>query len=689
MALLVLAYGFALPWSARAADDLQTLSVVEVTESPENVVGATDSASQGVIPRKAVEADVTYEPGELLETVPGLDVTQHSGEGKANQYFLRGVNLDHGTDIRITVDDVDVNARTHAHGHGYADLNFLMPELISGIAYKKGPYYADEGDFSTVGAIHIGYVDTLEKGIAKVTVGQDNYERVFLADSSKLGMGNLLYGFEVVHDDGPWKVDQDFRKLNGVLRYSLIQGQDSLHIEAMAYGSEGTATNQIPRRAVEEGLIGLYGSLNPFDGEVDARYSLSGSWQHTGDNSVTKANAYVIVSRLNLWSDFTFFLTDPVHGDQFEQIDRRVTEAANFSHSWLTNWGGRQVQNTVGLQLQNDTIGVGLDNTEDRHFLSTIRSDHVVETSAALYFQNSIQWLEKFRTEEGGRTDFYWFDVTSNNPANSGIASAHMTNPKFSAIFGPWDKTEYFINAGGGFHSNDARGTTITEPPTSGPGANIPAQKVTPLVRTEGYEVGARTSIIPGLQSSLALYRMDFASELVFDGDAGSTTPGRASRRDGFELTNVYTPAPWPWLSIRAEFADVEARYTAMGVNPTVVANHIPGAVEGVGAFSVAVNNLGAWFGSLQLRYKGPYPLIEDNTERAPSTTLVNGRLGYKITKSFAVTLDGINLTNSKAANIAYYYASRLQGEPAAGVNDVHFHPVEPITFRLGFMYYF
>jgi hypothetical protein len=688
MAVVALIYGLSLPRTGWAAD-IRTLGVVEVAESRENVVGAADSASEGVIPRKAVEADIAYEPGELLETVPGLDVTQHSGEGKANQYFLRGVNLDHGTDLRVTLDDMLVNERTHAHGQGYADLNFLIPELVSGIEYRKGPYYADEGDFSTVGAIHIGYVDTLERGIAKATVGQDGYVRTLFADSSKLGMGTLLYGLEYVHDDGPWKVPEGFKKFNSLFRYSLIEGQNSFHIDAMAYGSEGTATNQIPQRAVAEGLIGRFGSLNPTDGEVDARYSLSGSWQHTGDSSVTKANAYVIASRLNLWSDFTYYLNNPVNGDQFEQIDRRVTEAVNVSHSWLTNWGGHAVQNTVGFQSQNDTIGIGLDNTEDRHFLSVVRSDHVIEASAALYIQNSVQWLDKFRTEEGARTDFYRFDVNSSNPANSGTTNAHVTNPKLSMIFGPWDKTEYFINAGGGFHSNDARGTTITEPPTSGPDANLPAQKVTPLVRTKGYEIGARTSIIPGLQSTLSLYQMDFASELVFDGDAGSTTPGRPSRRDGVELTNVYTPAPWPWLSLRAEYAYVEARYTAPGTNPTILADHIPGAVEGVGAFSAVVNDLGPWFGSLQLRYKGPYPLIENNTERAPSTTLLNGRLGYKITRNLVATLEGINLTNSKASNIAYYYPSRLPGEPAAGVNNVHFHPVAPLTFRLGVAYYF
>ena len=212
MDLLVFVCILMVAWRACAAD-IQTLGVVEVTDSAENVAGAADSASEGAIPRKAVEAEVAYAPGQVLEDVPGLSVTQHSGEGKANQYFLRGVNLDHGTDLRVTVDGMLVNERSHAHGQGYADLNFLIPELIGSIGYRKGPYYADEGDFSTVGAIHVGYVDTLERGIAKVTVGQDGYERALLADSSKLGMGTLLYGLEYVHNNGPWTIPRKLPKI--------------------------------------------------------------------------------------------------------------------------------------------------------------------------------------------------------------------------------------------------------------------------------------------------------------------------------------------------------------------------------------------------------------------------------------------------------------------------------------------
>jgi hypothetical protein len=669
------------------AGGIQTLDVVEVTDTTENLIGSADSANEGTVLQKQIEARPAYRIGELLEVTPGLIVSQHSGEGKANQYYLRGINLDHGTDLRITVDGMLVNERTHGHGQGYSDLNFMIPELISSIQYRKGPYYASEGDFASAGAVDINYVNTLPQGIASVTIGQDNYERALFADSVKLGPGNLLFAFEGVHNDGPWVNPEDFRKYSGVLRYSVGDALNGFNITAMGYKSLDTATNQIARRAVDEGLISRFGTLDPSDAVDASRYSLSAAWQRTADNSVTKANAYIIGNHLALFSNFTYFLNDPVNGDQFEQSDRRVTTGLNASQTWISRWGGHEVENTVGMQLQNDNIFVGLDNTQDRQVLSVVRFDHVVESSAGVYFQNSFRWSEIFRTVAGIRGDFYRFKVDSNNPANSGTADASIASPKLSLIFGPWAKTEYFINVGEGFHSNDARGTTITQVPGTGVDANLPAQKVTPLVRSKGYEIGARTAIIPGLQSSLTFFQLNFASELVFVGDAGTTEAGRPSRRQGFEFANFYKPTPW--LTIDADFAYTVARFTAPDPDPAVQGNHIPGAVEGVGSLSVAVDNVGPYFGSLQLRYFGPRPLIEDNSERSKSSTTLNGRIGYKFSKNLLAYLEGFNLFDSKVSNIDYFYTSRLPGEPAEGVADIHFKPMEPLTLRLSVVYYF
>jgi len=669
------------------AGGIQTLDVVEVTDSTENLIGTADSANEGTVLQEQIEARPAYRIGEKLEVVPGLIVSQHSGEAKANQYYLRGMNLDHGTDLMTTVDGMLVNERTHAHGQGYTDLNFMIPELIGSLQYRKGPYYAAYGDFASAGVVDINYVNTLPEGIASATVGQHNYERALLADSVKLGPGNLLFAFEGVHSDGPWVNPEEFRKYNGVLRYSVGDAQNGFNITAMGYKSLDTATNQIAQRAVDEGLVSRFGTLDPTDAVDALRYSLSGAWQRTADNSITKANAYVIVNHLALFSNFTYFLNDPVNGDQFEQSDRRVTTALNASQTWLSKWGGHEVENTVGIQLQNDNIFVGLNNTSDRQVLSVVRYDHVVESSAGVYFENHFQWFEKFRTVAGIRGDFYRFKVNSDNPANSGTENASIASPKLNLIFGPWAKTECFINAGEGFHSNDARGTTITVVPGTGVDANLPAQKVTPLVRSKGFEVGARTAIIPGLQSSLTFFQLKFDSELVFAGDAGTTEAGRPSRRRGFEFANFYKPTPW--LTIDADFAYTVARFTAPDPDPTVQGDHIPGAPEGVGSLSVTVDNLGPWFGSLQLRYFGPRPLIENNSERSKSSTTLNGRIGYKFSKHLLAYLEGFNLFDSKVSNIDYFYTSRLPGEPAEGVADIHFKPMEPLTLRLSVVYYF
>lgn len=679
--LLFLTAGIA---SAVFAEDIQTLDVVEVVDSAENVVGTADSANEGTVLKKQLDARTVYRPGGLLEIMPGLIVTQHSGEGKAGQYYLRGFNLDHGTDLRITVDGMLVNQRTHGHGQGWADLNFLIPELVGSMQYKKGPYYAEDGDFASAGATNLNYVNTLKQGIAVATAGQNGYSRALLADSSGIGNGSLLYALEYLHYDGPWTSPEDFLKLNGVLRYSIGSEENGFNITAMAYKSEGNATNQIARRAVDSGLISRFDSLDPSDGAETSRYSLSSSWQRAGGSSVTKANIYMIAHELDLYANVTYFMDDPVNGDQFKQSDRRVMTGFNTSHVWLTNWGGHEAENTIGIQLQNDNIFVGLDKTKQRRTLSVVRFDHVVESSAGIYFQNSLRWTEKFRTVAGLRSDFYQARVDSDNSANSGMLSDSITNPKLSIILGPWIQTEFFINMGGGFHSNDVRGTTITTTPGAGVGANLPAKKSPLLVRSRGYELGARTAAVSGLQSSLALYVLDFDSELVFIGDAGTTSPGRPSRRIGFEFANYYTPTAW--LTIDADISYAQARFTA--ADPAVSGYHIPGAVEGVASLSAAVDNLGPYFGSLQLRYFGPRALIEDNSVRSKATTSLNGRIGYKLEKNLALALEGFNLLDNRASAIDYYYESQLKGE-AEPVADIHFHPIEPRSFRLNVVYYF
>ncbi|HZX25887.1 MAG TPA: TonB-dependent receptor, partial [Telluria sp.] len=466
------------------------LATVLVSASPFGALGASDSASVGTVTRAELEARTVYRPAELLETTPGLIVSQHSGEGKANQFYLRGFNLDHGTDLRTTVDGMLVNQRSHAHGQGWTDLNFLMPELSVRMEYKKGPYFASEGDFASAGAVSVVYADVLSKGIASGTVGGDGYRRAVLADSPKLGSGHLLYALELEHNDGPFRYPEDFRKINGVLRYSEGGSALGYNVTAMAYHGSWNSTDQIPRRAIGSTIVrDRFDTIDPTDGGASHRYSLSGAWHRAADGGVAKANAYVIDNRLELFSNFTYFLDDPLNGDQFAQPDRRITTGANASYRWDTKLGAADGQTTVGLQLQNDNIHNGLYHTKAQQRIDSTRSDHIVESSLGLYAENATSWMPGLRTIAGLRLDRYRFDVQSDLAANSGSATATRISPKLNVVFGPWRDTEYYLNFGRGFHSNDARGTTISVDPKTGDAA----ERVTPLARSQGYEAGVRT----------------------------------------------------------------------------------------------------------------------------------------------------------------------------------------------------
>lgn len=646
------------------AAESDPLPTVVVAASRISQLGIADSANAGVVTRQQLAARTVYRPGELLEATPGLIVSQHSGEGKANQFYLRGFNLDHGTDLRTTVDGMLVNQRSHAHGQGWTDLNFLIPELADRLDYRKGPYHVDEGDFAAAGALAVRYAQTLPEGIASIGVGQHGFRRALLADSPALGEGNLLYALELFHNDGPFTRGDAFNKANAVLRYSKGGAANGFHLSAMAYKARWNATDQIPLRAVADGSLGRFDAVDYSDGGSAHRYSLAGSWRGASEAGASTLSAYVVASGLNLYSNFTYFLDDPVNGDQFSQPDRRVTSAVNGEH----RWGNHR----IGFQLQNDNIYNGLYDTVGRRRRATTREDHIVETSAGVFFDTTTRWRDKLRSVAGVRLDHYRFDVESDLAANSGRASATRASPAVSLIFGPWRQTEFYLNAGAGFHSNDARGTTIAIDPKSGG----PAERVTPLARARGIEAGVRSEMIAGLQSTFSLYRLDFDSELVFVGDAGTTEAGPASRRTGFEFSNYYKPNRY--LTIDADLAFARARFKTDGG----AGRHIPGAVEGVASLALAFDQLGPWYGALQLRYFGARPLIEDNSVRSKATSTINGRIGYRINRRMKLEIEGFNLANRRDSAIDYFYESRLEGE-AQGSDDIHFHPVESRSFRV------
>jgi outer membrane receptor protein involved in Fe transport len=668
--------------SVALADGVQKVDSVEVTGHYDNSVGSSDAASAGVITPQLIDDRPLLRPGEVLEYIPGMIVTQHSGAGKANQYFLRGFNLDHGTDFATYLAGMPVNMRTHAHGQGYTDLNFMIPELVARIDYFKGPYYAAEGDFAVAGGANIHYFDNMKRNLAEVTGGSYEYGRALVVGSTdqNVGPGRLVYGFEAVHDNGPWEVPQNFRKYNGVLRYALPLADGQASATAMAYEGRWTATDQIAQRAVDEGLVDRFGSLNNTDGGESYRYSLSFDYRGRLAGGQLQTTAYGIRYYLNLFSDFTYYLNNPVDGDQINQYDNRKVYGWNGSWNRFDTYFGKSMQNSVGWDIRQDRIApVGLYDSVRRNRTGTTREDNVRETSYAIFFENQTSWTDLFRSIVGVRAENYHFNVQSNIAENSGSRTANMGLPKLSLIFGPWNKSEFFVNAGQGFHSNDARGVVATVDPKTG----APIDSATPLVRATGAEFGARTEFIENLQSSLAFWYLKLGSELVFSGDEGTTEPSRPSKRVGIEWSNHYRPQRWLLLDL--DLAWTRARFT----DNDPIGNHIPDSLQATVQAGVTLQNLGPWTASLWARYFGPRTLIEDASVKSNSTTVFNLQATYQFNPQTAIRFDVFNIFNSKTNDITYYYTSRLPGEPLEGVTDLHFHPVESRTARLGLLYNF
>jgi hypothetical protein len=632
------------------------------------------AASATTISGAEVNAQPFSRPGEALEVVPGLIVTQHSGEGKANQYFLRGFNLDHGTDLAIKIDGMPVNMPTHGHGQGYADISFMIPELIQSVNVRKGPYFADVGDFGSAGSLTIDYINRLPKNILETTNGTFGYHRGLAAGSTAVGAGTLLAAVEGVKYNGPWDVADNVRKINGVLRYSQGTATDGFTLSAMAYSNGWNSTDQVAQRAIDQSIIGRFGSLDPTDGGVSSRFSLSGNWAQSSEYGQSKINAYAINSSLRLYNNFTYFLDDPVNGDQFSQMDRRTVFGLNASHAFDVRVGGIETQTRVGLQTRGDDIRVGLFKTLLRETLSTVREDSVREGNVGLWADTTARWTDWLRTTVGIREDYFAGRVLSDTPQNSGNAQASMTSPKAGIVLGPWYKTEFYGNAGYGLHSNDIRGATITVDPID---KVTPQDRVPLLVRSKGAEIGVRTKAVEGLTSSLAVFVLDFDSELLFVGDAGTTEASRPSRRVGVEWTNQYQILPWMRL-------DFDAAYTRARFTDFDPAGHfIPGAPAWVAAGGVTFGGEGGWFGAFRGRYFGPRPLIEDDSVRSQASLIFNARAGYKFDNGLRLQLDVLNLFNAKTNQIEYYYLSRLPGEPIGGVADRHVHPAEPLAVRL------
>lgn len=636
-------------------------------------LGTASSASSGLISRAEIESRPALRPGDVLESVPGLLVSQHSGEGKANQFYLRGFNLDHGTDFAVKIAGMPVNLPTHGHGQGYADTNFLIPELVSGVQFRKGPYFAEQGDFSSAGAVNISYLNSLGSPIVKIEGGQFDYRRVLLAGSAETNYGTALYAGEMVTHNGPWSQPEDMQRLNGVLRLSRESADRAFHITALGYDSSWTSADQIPSRAVADGSLSRFDSVDPSDGGETHRYSLSAEYEKRSVNRLTRVSAFALDYRLDVFSNFTYFLEDPVNGDQFEQVDDRQVIGAGVEHRMLNRLGRVALESSIGVELRHDEISeVGLYRTRERERLSTIRRDSVGQSSVALFSQTSATLSDSVRIEAGLRADLYRFSTRAELEENSGTAEDVVVSPKLGIVLGPWRETELYLNAGQGFHSNDGRGAVTRLDPVDGQSV-LPAD---PLVRTRGAEVGLRSSALDPLAITTALWLLDVDSELLFVGDAGTTEASRPSRRWGAEVDASYRVGPR--LIADADVAWTSARFS----DPDPAGNHIPGSPELVG--SMGLLYLGER-GTAHMRYRyfGPRPLVESGEIQSRSSGLVDFRLAIPFASRFVLEANVFNLLNSAVSDVDYFYRSRLPGEPADGIEGIHTHPASPRTIRL------
>ncbi len=658
-----------------------------------------DSGTQGTVGANEIQDRPLLRSGEVLETVPGVIITQHAGGGKANQYFLRGFNLDHGTDFAIFIDDMPVNLPSHAHGEGYSDMNTVIPEFVRRVNYEKGPYYADVGNYGSAGSAHLEFFKTLPQSFFRAEGGMYGFGRVVFGVSHKLGAGNLLAGGEAYHHDGPWKHPDNYYKFNGLLTYS--QGDDTGEFSITARGYHGTwhSSDQIAADAVPQ--VGLFGTLDPTTGGNSQRYSLQGEWHRLRTDSATMIMAYGFRYDLDLFSNFTYYLTDTRRGDQFEQQDERWAAGLDARHTIFSSWAGRRVENTFGLQIRNDWIRNGLFQDQNRLRIdktdsetgnllpATTQAHRLIDTQAGLYAENRIHWAPKFRSVVAVRGDLQHFDVTSLvTSANSGTATKLIPSPKLNLTFGPWTNTEFYAQGGSSFHSNDGRGTTQTIEPISGenPYSNVPAEKIPPLIPTKGAELGMRTLAVPHLQSTLSVWYLHSASELQQSGDTGGTTASRQpSDRYGLEWANYYTPVEH-W-AFDFDLANSKALFTQ--IDPDDAAPNstggrlVPEAVGLVVSSGVTLRAYRGFSSSLRLRYFGPRNLTSEAIYRSKATALVNGEFGYTVGEKWRISAEFLNMPNRRDHDIDYAYGNRIAPNAASVFTKV-FHPVEPFQMRIG-----
>ena len=632
-------------------------------------LGKAQSASQGLVGYADISTRPLLRVGELVEVMPGMVATQHSGSGKANQYFLRGMNLDHGTDFSVHFEGVPVNFRTHAHGQGYLDINFIIPELVETIAYRKGTYYADVGDFSAAGTAAFKTYDRLDKGFAEVSVGEDGYQRLVAADSVSVGQGTLLWGGELQYQDGPWELEEDVEKVNALLKYTGHIGKFNTQFIATAYSNSWNSTDQIPLREVQAGRLSRFGFIDPDLGGKTNRYSLIAK----ASSDVIDANLYGVRYHLDLFSNPTYFLEDRINGDEIVQVDRRDIYGGSLHYQDTAEIFGLPAKSRLGVEFRYDDIDkANLYQTISRRPVTALIDDSVEELSTSVFAETEIFWNDQLRTTAGIRYDYYNWDVSASAPGSqgdSGSGSDSLVSPKFSMAYAYSEHSELYASYGRGFHSNDVRGVEVQDNP------------VEALVKIDGAELGWRTEVFKDIKLTIAAFYLDTDSELIFVGDAGTTEPSDGAKRIGIELEAFWQISDWLVFDITA--AKTRARFKDLPSGQ----DHVPDAHEVVAGAGLTATMPNGFTGSLRVRHFGEAPLDEADSVSKDSTTLVNLGMSYE-TGPVTFGVDVLNLFDSQSNDIEFLFESQLQSE-SAPVEDRHFHPVAPRSLRASIRYQF
>lgn len=632
-------------------------------------IAPKDNASQLTLDHGQLQTLPRRRAADLLEAVPGLVTAQHAGGGKANQYFLRGFDIDHGTDLRLMVDDIPINLPSHGHGQGYADLHFLIPELISSIEIDKGPYSAEHGDFATAGAVNYRIALPPPASQVSVTAGNFGVLRGVGIVPARFGPYELTLAGEGYSQAGPFESPEDLQRGNLYLRLLRPLGESAyVSLTATNMVSSWSASGQLPLREVQAGRISRFGSLDPTEGGQTQRSSLSARFEATenrdsGHDQIA-ATLYLIRYRWNLFSNFTFFARDPLNGDQIEQTDDRTTLGSDVRLSQSRRLGDVRSTLRLGLQTRSDNLQNGLYATEARRRHDTFESADIAESSLSLFADETLAPWPWLSVNAGLRADLFAVSVedlapTAVGQGATGTKSAELLSPKLSLSFHPKRELSTFIQVGRGFHSNDARGATR---------ATDPATLLTPAT---GYEVGARIHPLPQLDVSIGAFGIDLESEQIYIGDEGTTEPSAASRRLGLEGA-----ASWQtqrWLTFDANLTLTRARTLGAGRD-----NAIPLAPTRTGGLGVSASDARYGLAALRVRHLGARPATEDRRLVADGYTLLSARLARRM-GSFELAADFDNLFGSVWREVQFATESQLQSEDAP-VREIHFVPGWPFS---------